>query len=108
MVSKEIYVRLEDYKKEHLDSGRLRKLFRPYGKIVSIRYKTEFSFVCFETNKQAAKAVANLNLTCYGSTNLIVELALPKEPKELMNCWKCGYQGHIAIECETTTNKMLD
>ena len=104
-VSKEVYVRLEDCTKDHLDSGRLRKLFRRYGKIVDIRYKTEFSFVCFETIEQAAKAVVNLNLTRFGSTTLIVELAIPKEPIELLKCWRCGYQGHIAIECAKTADQ---
>ena len=47
----DIYVRLTDSRNDLLDSGRLRKMFRPYGKIVNIRYKTEFSFVGFESLK---------------------------------------------------------
>ena len=91
---------LEHRQQFHLDSGILRSLFRPYGKLLAIRYRVEFSFVGFDTNEQAMNAVRGLHNTEYDGAILIVQLAVPKPPKQAQTCWTCGEKGHWETECD--------
>lgn len=73
---------------ESLDDDKLRKMFEPYGKIISaVVMKDEtgkskgFGFVCFESSDDAKKACEELNNKEVDGNNIYVGKAIKKEQR---------------------------